>query len=75
MFGIGDTASYMDSRDGVTVNLQIGTGAGGDADGDRLRDIENLLGSRFNDMLTGDNGDNRLFSVETAVQKSTRVAA
>ena len=33
---------------------------GGDAEGDTLTNIENLIGSDFNDYLAGDGGDNRL---------------
>ncbi|MBM1634960.1 Hint domain-containing protein [Sulfitobacter mediterraneus] len=57
--GIGsDVADYSSSDAGVTVDLEEGTGAGGDAEGDTLTDIENLKGSRFNDVLTGDRNDN-----------------
>ena len=53
--GIGtDTASYTGSGAGVTVNLATGTGSGGDAQGDTLTAIENLTGSAFADVLTGD---------------------
>ncbi|WP_282187867.1 calcium-binding protein, partial [Azospirillum sp. TSO22-1] len=59
--GVGvDTASYAGSRAGVTVDLGAGTGTGGDAEGDRLSGIENLVGSRHADALTGDGGANRL---------------
>jgi len=40
-----DTASYALSGAGVTVNLGAGTGGGGDAAGDTLSEIENLIGS------------------------------
>jgi Ca2+-binding RTX toxin-like protein len=39
---------------GVTVNLSTGTGSGGDAAGDTLGGIENLVGSNLTDTLTGD---------------------
>jgi Ca2+-binding RTX toxin-like protein len=55
-----DTASYELSLAGVTVDLVAGAGIGGDAHGDTLRDIENLIGSWFGDTLTGDGGSNRL---------------
>ena len=48
-----DTASYATSSSGVTVSLMTGTGSGGDAQGDRLLNIENLVGSNFNDTLEG----------------------
>ncbi|UKJ76024.1 calcium-binding protein [Azospirillum brasilense] len=55
-----DTAEYLASANGVTVDLSTGLGTGGDAEGDRLTDIENLTGSNQADRLTGDAGDNRL---------------
>jgi Ca2+-binding RTX toxin-like protein len=52
--GVGnDTADYAASAAGVTVNLQAGTGAGGDAQGDALVSIENVTGSAFNDVIIG----------------------
>jgi Ca2+-binding RTX toxin-like protein len=67
-----DTASYATSAAGVTVDLNgngtyvLGSPAGdavaqlgGDAEGDELYGIENLIGSAKNDILTG-NGENRL---------------
>jgi Ca2+-binding RTX toxin-like protein len=53
-----DTASYAASAAGVTVDLLAGTASGGDADGDTLVSIENLIGSAFVDTLTGDGGAN-----------------
>jgi Ca2+-binding RTX toxin-like protein len=55
-----DTADYSTSTSAVTVNLTTGTGSGGDAQGDVLRNIENLTGSNYNDSLTGDAGANLL---------------
>ncbi len=49
-----DTANYESSGAGVTVSLAAGaTNSGGDAAGDTLVDIENLIGSAGNDTLTG----------------------
>src|SRR5207344_3315968 len=39
-----DTASYAASTQGVTVNLETGTGQGGNAQGDTLSGFENLTG-------------------------------
>ena len=49
-----DTASYASSAAGVWVGLGTGTGQDGDAQGDRLYGIENLIGSGFGDHLIGD---------------------
>ncbi len=59
--GIGDLADYSASLAGVTINLALGTGLGGDAQGDTLTAIENLSGSGFGDTLTGDISANTLF--------------
>ncbi len=55
-----DTADYSDSSTAVTVNLATGTGSGGDAQGDTLVSVENLDGSDYDDILTGDGNDNTL---------------
>ncbi len=49
-----DAASYSGSVAGaITVNLLLGTAAGGDAAGDRFVSIENVTGGNGNDTLTG----------------------
>ena len=55
-----DTAAYAHSDGAITIDLSAGTNTGGHATGDSLTNIENLLGSRYADMLTGDAGANRL---------------
>jgi len=55
-----DTVTYAASLDGVSVDLSTGVGTGGDAQGDRLRNVENLIGSAKDDSLTGDANANRL---------------
>jgi Ca2+-binding RTX toxin-like protein len=55
-----DTANYANSDAAVTVSLATGVGLGGFAEGDKLSNIENLIGSKFADRLTGDAGDNLL---------------
>ena len=42
------------------MSLVTGIGSGGDAEGDRLSNIENLTGSNFNDTLEGNAGNNML---------------
>ena len=55
-----DTASYADAAGAVTVSLATGTGGLGEAGGDTLDGIENLVGSAFDDVFKGDGEDNRL---------------
>ncbi len=57
-----DTADYSASRGGVTVDMRFGTatGSGGDAEGDTLSKIENLIGSDYNDNLTATSADAQL---------------
>ncbi|MEW6645851.1 MAG: cadherin-like domain-containing protein [Pseudomonadota bacterium] len=56
-----DTALYDDSDAGVFVSLEDGIGRGGHAEGDTLRNVENLVGSAHDDVLIGDAGGNRLY--------------
>lgn len=44
----------------MTVDLGANTASGGDADGGTFTSIENLVGSRYADRLTGDGNDNVL---------------
>ncbi len=53
-----DTASYVGSSTGVTINLALGTGMGGDAQGDTLSNIANIVGSGFNDILISNTAAN-----------------
>jgi Ca2+-binding RTX toxin-like protein len=58
-----DTLSYSGPSItglGVTVNLSTGTASGGDATNDVFSNFENITGSRYADVLTGDNAGNRL---------------
>ncbi|NUB11774.1 S8 family serine peptidase [Azospirillum brasilense] len=49
-----DTASFRSSNGSVSVNLMTGTGQGGDATGDVLIGIDNLIGSDYgHDTLIG----------------------
>lgn len=59
--GLGtDTADYSDSAGAVTIDLAAGTGVGGDAEGDVLAGIENVVGTGAADLLRGDGGANLL---------------
>jgi len=55
-----DTATYENSPTAVHVDLKAGIGEGGDAQGDTLISIENLIGSQGSDLLVGDDGNNVL---------------
>jgi len=56
-----DTAIYSSATSGVTVNLNLTTAqATGGAGTDTLSSIEHLVGSAFDDVLTGTAGNNRL---------------
>ena len=53
-----DTASYAGASSAVTASLLGGLGTQGDAAGDTYNGIENLTGSAFGDILTGDGNAN-----------------
>jgi len=55
-----DLADYTNSAAAVTVNLGTGAGTGGDAVGDVFVAIEGVIGSSFDDILTGDSNANTL---------------
>jgi Ca2+-binding RTX toxin-like protein len=54
-----DTASYADSASAVVASLVTGSSSGG-AGVDVLTQVENLDGSSFADVLTGDQNNNRI---------------
>jgi Ca2+-binding RTX toxin-like protein len=62
-----DTASYRSSTAAVFVALHddlTGTASGGDAEGDTLLGIESIVGSDFDDTLTGNREDNVLAGLD-----------
>ncbi len=65
-----DRADYRDSSAGIVIKYDAGTssnatgtGAGSTADGDTLISIEAIIGSNYNDHVTGNAGDNIFFKV------------
>ena len=61
--GMTDTISHEHSKKYVHVNLQTGAGDGDDDSpsfGDHYQNIENIIGSRYGDTLTGNDQDNRI---------------
>ncbi|MFL5129610.1 MAG: calcium-binding protein [Microvirga sp.] len=55
-----DTLTFKESTAGVSVSLLDGKGYAGDAAGDTYTNFERVIGSRFNDTLTGSAVANRL---------------
>jgi len=55
-----DTVDYTNAGGPVAVNLATGTGQGYEAQGDTYISIENVVGSAFDDVLTGNAVANRL---------------
>jgi Ca2+-binding RTX toxin-like protein len=51
-----DTASYEFSGAAVRISTDGSAGTGGFAEGDRLTSVENVIGSGFNDVITGSSG-------------------
>ncbi|MGB3210143.1 MAG: hypothetical protein WBB19_05490, partial [Desulforhopalus sp.] len=56
-----DSAFYVDSPAAISGNLLTGEMIGGDAEGDILQNVENIMGSAFADTIIGNNGDNALW--------------
>jgi Ca2+-binding RTX toxin-like protein len=54
-----DTISYAGTTSGVTIDLNSLFGGGG-ASGDFIVEFENMIGTSFDDRLTGDRGNNRI---------------
>lgn len=54
-----DFVSYMGAGSEVTVNIATGAASGGDGT-DQISQVEGVIGSSFNDSITGDGGANDL---------------
>ncbi len=59
--GLNDLVDYSASLSAVNVDLELGVGIGGDAEGDVYLSIENIIGSAFDDIITGNDDVNELF--------------
>lgn len=55
-----DRLNFIDSPQGVTVDLTANPGVGGDAAGDTYANAENILGSPFADVFTGNSAPNHI---------------
>ncbi len=58
--GERDIVSFEDSTTGVIVDLDLGRGRGGEAEGDTYENVEFIHGSTHDDVLTGDEKTNRI---------------
>ena len=56
-----DGITYILGLTPVIISLVTNEGNGGDAEGDTMTSIENVFGSVFNDILTGNDQDNYLY--------------
>ncbi len=61
-----DRAQYSEALSGVRVDMVNLASNTGEAAGDTFDSIEDVAGSRFDDNLLGDSGENRLFGREGA---------
>jgi Ca2+-binding RTX toxin-like protein len=63
-----DTVAFLSAGLGVTITLGAPgaqtTGSGGDAQGDKIKNFENIIGGDGNDKLTGNALNNRLFGTK-----------
>lgn len=55
-----DLVTYATANEGVSIDLNGGTGFGSHAQGDILSSVENLVGSTHDDLLIGNEADNDL---------------
>jgi Ca2+-binding RTX toxin-like protein len=57
-----DTANYFNSPAGIVANIALGTASDGFGGTDTLISIENIFGSPFADMITGDANNNNFLT-------------
>jgi Ca2+-binding RTX toxin-like protein len=58
-----DTAFYIESDAAVTIDLELGTGSGGHAQGDTLTAIERVEASEYDDTLLGSSSGDTLLGL------------
>ncbi len=59
--GIDEVRYFYDrSGEGIIIDLALGTASGGNATGDTIINVENVIGSIYDDVITGDENDNVL---------------
>lgn len=61
-----DTLDYLASTGAVTISLLDNSASGGDANGDIISGVENVIGTAHGDKLTGSDGANVLFGADGA---------
>ncbi|MEM0987915.1 MAG: hypothetical protein AAGK00_03495 [Pseudomonadota bacterium] len=51
-----DTVDYPAAGSAINVNLEIGLGFSGESGGDTFKNVENIIGTYFNDVIVGSDG-------------------
>ncbi|MHA6263298.1 calcium-binding protein [Arenibacterium sp. CAU 1754] len=59
-----DKVTYVTAGSGIIVDLELGAGTRGDADGDTLSSIENVVGSKYSDLIIGSADNNELSGLD-----------
>lgn len=60
-FGGTATGNYSASASAVSINLTTNVNTGGDAQGDGLYGVSNIIGTNFDDTIIGDGFSNKLY--------------
>lgn len=55
-----DTLNYLGAGSAIAVSLATGLGSAGEANGDTLAGFENVIGTIYNDAITGSSGSNSI---------------
>ena len=59
-----DTLNYSNSSSSINVNLNTNSASGGDAKDDIISNFENIIGSDYDDYITGNSVNNIIFAGE-----------